>query len=515
MRLDSNPATIHFSRSLANFKTAFSKGSEEEYMRSRILNSMVALFFAIGASQALHAQSAEDARAQLLNLVDAIQELGPVAPPGAIDSDRLQNARVQIEQMSPEDIAKIGQAIAPMNLPDRLARARAAVAEYSNNLTDTKPAGVTKLVDTAPFPVANGECTSSNGADTGRLPTSVVLAADVIYFVAEGVKDAATDACNQVGVVVVAGEGGGANTSLACIATDAIYVAAHAVDEGIHFCDDDLTGAVGDANYARLDYINTNLNGVDTDLANGFGSLGTQVTNGFGSLGTQVSNSNAQIAGEFSALDTHITGLIAALSTQLTKDTIPTSGSTCNGVYGGIFPGNLTVWPGQNCVIVSGGVTGNVQLNGGNLTLSNAQVGGSLQISGGGMFSLGPGLSIGHDLQISNLPSDAGPNQVCGTMVHGNLQIQNNAGVVLVGAPSASPACAGNIVGMNLTVWNNYGATTVDGNTVTGNLQDQNNKGATQVFSNVVGNDLQCYGNASITGGGNTAKFKQGQCAAF
>lgn len=495
-------------------------------MRSKILNGIVALFFAFGASQALHAQSAEDARTQLLNLVDAIQELGPIAPPGAIDSDRLQNARVQIEQMSPEDIAKIGQAIAPMNLPDRLARARAAVAEYSNNLTDTKPAGVTKLVDTAPFPVANGECTSSNGADTGRLPTSVVLAADVIYFVAEGVKDAATDACNQVGVVVVAGEGGGANTSLACIATDAIYVAAHAVDEGIHFCDDDLTGAVGDANYARLDYINTNLNGVDTDLTNGFASqgtlvtngftsLGTQVSNGFGSLGTQVSNSNAQITGEFSALDTHITGLIAALSTQLTKDTIPTSGSTCNGVYGGIFPGNLTVLPGQNCVIVSGGVTGNVQLNGGNLTLSNAQVGGSLQINGGGMFSLGPGLVIGHDLQISNLRSGAGSNQVCGTMVQGNLQIQDNASVVLVGAPSASPACAGNIVGMNLTVWNNSGATTVDGNTVSGNLQDQNNKGATQVFSNVVGNDLQCYGNASITGGGNTAKFKQGQCAAF
>jgi hypothetical protein len=483
---------------------------------------MVALFFAVGASQALHAQSPEETRTQLLNLVDAIQELGPIAPAGAIDSDRLQNARVQIEQMSPTDLAKIGPAIAPLNLPDRLARARSTMAEYSNTLADKKPAGVTSNVDTAPFPVANGECTSSNGADTGRLPASVVLAADVVYFVAEGVKDAATDACDEV--VVALGEGG--NGSLACEITDAIYVTAHAVNEGIHFCDDDLTGAVGDANYARLDYINTNLNGVDTDLtngfasqgtlvSNGFASLGTLVTNGFASLGTQVSNSNAQITGEFSALDTHITGLIAALSTQLTKDTIPTSGSTCNGVYGGIFPGNLTVWPGQNCVIVSGGVTGNLQLNGGNLTLSNAQVGGSLQINGGGMFSLGPGLAIGHDLQISNLPSDAGPNQVCGTMVHGNLQIQNNASVVLVGSPSTSPTCAGNIVGMNLTVWNNSGATTVDGNTVTGNLQDQNNKGKTQVFSNVVGNDLQCYGNASITGGGNTAKFKQGQCAAF
>jgi hypothetical protein len=42
------------------------------------------------------------------------------------------------------------------------------------------------------------------------------------------------------------------------------------------------------------------------------------------------------------------------------------------------------------------------------------------------------------------------------------------------------------------------------------------NTAATQVFGNKVSNTLQCQSNtASITGGGNTAKQKQGQCAAF
>jgi hypothetical protein len=511
---------------------------EEQNMRSKLMGSIVALFVAFGASQGLHAQSSEAARTQLLNLIDASQELGPIAPASAFDSNRLQNERLQIEQMAPADLVKIGAALAPLNLSERLAGARSTMAAYSNSVAGKTAAGVTSQLDTATFPVANGFCTSANGADTNRLPTSVVLAADVTYFVAEGVKDAATDACNEV--VVALGEGG--NGSLACEITDAIYVTAHAVDEGIHFCDDDLTGAVIDANYARLDYINTNLNGVDTD-----------VTNGFSGVGTEISNSSAQIATEFATLNTHISGLIGALSTQLTKDTIPTSGSSCNGIYGGVFPGNLTVHTGENCVIVSGGVTGDVQidggtltvsnatymggdvkLNSGTLTLSNSHVRGSVEINGG-TFTLGPGLTIADDLQINGLPSTAGTYRVCGTIVGNNLQFQNNRSAALIGSPTASPACAGNMVGSsltvsnnraattvdnntvtdNLTVSNNSGATTVDSNTVTANLTDENNTAATKVFTNVVGKDLQCQHDTTITGGGNTAKSKHGQCAAF
>jgi len=50
---------------------------------------------------------------------------------------------------------------------------------------------------------------------------------------------------------------------------------------------------------------------------------------------------------------------------------------------------------------------------------------------------------------------------------------------------------------------------------VTGILQDQNNTAPTQVFNNSVGSILQCQNDTSITGGGNTARLKQGQCATF
>jgi hypothetical protein len=47
-------------------------------------------------------------------------------------------------------------------------------------------------------------------------------------------------------------------------------------------------------------------------------------------------------------------------------------------------------------------------------------------------------------------------------------------------------------------------------------LQVQNNTGSsTTVTGNNVANNLQCSGNTTITGSGNTAALKQGQCAAF
>jgi hypothetical protein len=80
---------------------------------------------------------------------------------------------------------------------------------------------------------------------------------------------------------------------------------------------------------------------------------------------------------------------------------------------------------------------------------------------------------------------------------------------------SAAASAVGNTVGNSLVVQNNSAATIVNGNTVTGNLQDQSNSAPTQVFTNVIGKNLLCQQDTSITGGSNTAKSKQGQCAAF
>jgi hypothetical protein len=233
------------------------------------------------------------------------------------------------------------------------------------------------------------------------------------------------------------------------------------------------------------------------------------------------------------------------------------SGSICNGVYGGTFNGDVTVSPGQNCIFLSGKITGNVQQSGGNLVLAGVLVGGKVHINGGGTFYIGPSATIDGDLQIQNIPVGAAPNQVCGATVRGNLHVENNGAAVQIG--SASPSCAGNMIRGNLEVHNNSGSTSISNNTIgrslhdentagrtqfldhvedhrregnleiddnTGstaifdnivgrNLHDENNTGPTQVFNNTVAQYLQCRNDSSITGGGNTAKQKQGQCSSF
>jgi hypothetical protein len=194
------------------------------------------------------------------------------------------------------------------------------------------------------------------------------------------------------------------------------------------------------------------------------------------------------------------------------------SGNACNyGNYAGASS-DVTVTNGQTCVLLGGTVKGNIVVKGGSLKLSNETVTGNVQVQGGS-YSIGPAVAIGNDLQIQNTPAVATPNQVCGASVKGNLQFQSNFGAVNIGSGSARAAvsCAGNVIKGNLEVHDNkIGATTaLVNNQVGGNLQDNNNAAPTQVFNNMVTKTLACAGNASISGGGNTAAQKQGQCARF
>ncbi len=197
---------------------------------------------------------------------------------------------------------------------------------------------------------------------------------------------------------------------------------------------------------------------------------------------------------------------------QLFQSLVPVVGTGCNGIYYGLFSGDITISSGQSCTFLAGGVTGNVVENGGSLTLNGATVQGNVQVTGSGAVSIGPATAIGGNLSIQNLAATGPRAQVCGATIQGNLTFQNNAAAVEIGAASA---CPGNIIGGNLQVQNNTALTIVFGNAVTGNLQDQNNTAAAQVFDNQVASSLQCQNNTSITGSGNTAKQKQGQCASF
>jgi lysophospholipase L1-like esterase len=215
---------------------------------------------------------------------------------------------------------------------------------------------------------------------------------------------------------------------------------------------------------------------------------------------------------DLSACDVHPSASGRELLARLVEFAVPPAGTSCNGTFGGTFVGNLNVSNGQTCTFLGGGVTGNITQTGGNLILSGTTVGGNVQIQGGGAFSIGSFTKIVGNLQVQNLPASATQNHVCGTTVTGNLTYHNNGAPVEIGAATL---CPGNRIGGDLQVGNNTAAAGIVGNIVGGNLQVQNDAGATVVSSNNVVKNLQCSGNVAISGNGNTATQKQGQCAAF
>jgi hypothetical protein len=192
-----------------------------------------------------------------------------------------------------------------------------------------------------------------------------------------------------------------------------------------------------------------------------------------------------------------------------------TSGQSCNGNYNGVFNGNVTVSAGQNCVLTSPcEIKGNVNVTGGSFALA-CTADGNVTISGTSAFIL-HGASIGNNLQIQSLSAGLPQGTVCGSVIKGNLVVQNNASPVEIGANNAN-ACAGNVVGNNLQVDNNSAATSIDYNKVGGNLQVNNDTAATDVSGNTVGNNLHCQNNTpAVTHiAPNMVQGKaQGQCAA-
>jgi hypothetical protein len=216
------------------------------------------------------------------------------------------------------------------------------------------------------------------------------------------------------------------------------------------------------------------------------GSLGDPAT---GPLDARDLNKNGVIDADDVRL---LLGLCGSACTVGRALIVPDSGANCRGVYNGRFTGDLSISNGQSCTFTGGSIIGNVTQNGGTLVLANTAVSGSVQITGGGNFAIGAS-AIGGTLEIGNLPAGPGLNSVCGSQVQGNLQPHNNAARVQIGASTAK--CTGN--------------------SVRGDLQVNNNTAPTTVFNNTVGNNLQCQNNSAITGGGNSAKQKQGQCAGF
>lgn len=205
-------------------------------------------------------------------------------------------------------------------------------------------------------------------------------------------------------------------------------------------------------------------------------------------------------------------GSPAILALTLTvAGSAPSAGTKCNGVYQGTFNGSITVSAGQTCMFQGGGVTGNLVQNGGTLIFNHAVLGGNLQVNGG-TFSIGSGATIKGNVAVLEPTISTVGSQICSSSVAGNLQVQESVVPVSIGSGAS---CPGNIIGGNLSIVENKAPTAIYGNQVRGNVTDQENKGATQIFSNAIGGSLNCTSNSSISGGGNTATKKLGQCSKF
>lgn len=219
-------------------------------------------------------------------------------------------------------------------------------------------------------------------------------------------------------------------------------------------------------------------------------------------------------------------------ATYATPGGVPTLPTACNGEFSGNYAGNIKVSSGQTCVFNGGNITGHVTQTGGQLILTNTGVGGNVTITGGA-FTLGPFTTIGGNLKVNGVQASTDTNDVCGTTVTGNMELENVGATLNIG--SSSPTCTGNSIGGHLLVKDNSGLTNIYDNFVTDNLHVESETGSTQVYNNNVGkdllldtnsgstavfnntvvNNLNCATNSSISGGGNTAKKKLGECASF
>jgi uncharacterized repeat protein (TIGR03803 family) len=201
-----------------------------------------------------------------------------------------------------------------------------------------------------------------------------------------------------------------------------------------------------------------------------------------------VQGTNGQFYGTTSFGGTSNEGTAYQLST------IPPNGGACNGTYSSNYVGNIYISSGQNCEFTGGAtIFGNVYETGGTLTLSNATVLGNVQIEGG-TYNLGPSLAISSKLEVSNVPSGSTTNNICGVNVNGSFYYDANGSPAQIGSSAGS--CPGNTIG--------------------GDLEFDSNTSSVQGFNNKVNSNINCSGNTgTLTGGGNTASSKNGQCSSF
>lgn len=321
-------------------------------MRTKMLTLMAGVCFAVAMAQSSLAQrypeiqypdtELENMRTQLLTLTDTLTHLAALAPPGSVDLDKLAGTSAQIKQMPYPQLNRLRQGMDPSAMSAQLQGVQKAIGDYLTTKAAARLSGATSsptstakplvISDPSPWPTVSGFCDTIGsalagligGSDPGntaygpfRIPVAIVLAADTTFFVADSVRELAQDACRQE----VLGENG----SLGCIPVDIIWIVAKAVDESVHFCDDDLTGNVGDTNYARLDIIHADLLNADVDIDTKIAAADTDIDTKIAAadldIDTKVTAANTDIDTKIAAANLDIDMKIAALGSQVSQGT--------------------------------------------------------------------------------------------------------------------------------------------------------------------------------------------------
>jgi len=258
----------------------------------------------------------EQLRSKLLELVDTVKEYSDLLLPDNPEfAGKLDAARKQFEQYSPQQLNTLRAALNPAEMNARFGEARAALEQYRPALESIRqekrqrsklqqPGGMLQI-ESAGLPDREGPdpvCDALVGS--GRISFALNTAADAIFIAAAGVRAVASRGCNQV--LVALGEGG--NTSSLCIIVDGVYYVAVAVRAKLTGCDSDYTGRTVDANFSRLGHIHTDLeNSVANDNTNKTAIINNDNANTTTITGNDNSNKTAIVTND----NTNTTNIIA------------------------------------------------------------------------------------------------------------------------------------------------------------------------------------------------------------
>ncbi len=192
----------------------------------------------------------ESFRADLIRFVKAYKELAALVAPK--EAQKFNGIEKQLQKLSLEQLNVIRRGMSDFKVVGKAATKLSNSVAKSKLLSGVPSAKLDGLIEplSPGFPAADYPSCGSTRTDE-----STIDASDIALFVAEGVRDAASRGCDEV--IVVAGFGG--NGSLVCIITDEVYVAAKAVNYGLHFCNDKIDAAEQGATYERLGHLHSDL----------------------------------------------------------------------------------------------------------------------------------------------------------------------------------------------------------------------------------------------------------------